>query len=419
MNAATEPLSPAESVLDNLGAIRRDTPGARKQVFLDSAGSSLPPEPVLSEVTTHLRREAEIGGYRAAAERAARLEEGYTTFAELLGCAPDEVAFTDSATRSWLSLVDAVELRPGDRVLVTEVEYAANAVALLRMSEATGAHVEVVPSDTSGQIDVAALAALLDERVRLVSLVHVPTHSGLVNPVVEVAAATHEVGAFVLLDACQSVGQLPVRMSELGVDMLSGTGRKWLRGPRGTGFLAVRRPALERLRPRLIDHSGAQWLSERHYSPRADARIFELWEAGIAERLGLLRAADYLLELGVETVSATVLGRAEYLRAGLGQIPGVRVHDRGNMLCGIVTFTVDNRDPADVRDRLWEHDIAVTVSAASSSRLDLPKRGLGAVVRASPHYFVTDEQLDRCIAVLASLACAAETTRMGESESTP
>ncbi|WP_317494345.1 aminotransferase class V-fold PLP-dependent enzyme [Haloechinothrix sp. LS1_15] len=372
-------------------------------VFLDSAGSSLPPGPVLEAVTAHLHREAEIGGYRAAEERSADLEACYTTLAGLLGCQPDEVALTDSATRSWLGLLDAVPFRQGDRVLVGESEYAANAVALLRLAERAGISVDVVPSDSDGQFDVTALAERLDDRVALVSVVHVPTSSGLVNPVTEITAAAHRAGALVLLDACQSVGQLPVRMDELGVDMLSGTGRKWLRGPRGTGFLAVRRAVLERLRPRLVDHAGARWVSQRRYRLRDDARVFELWESGVAERLGLLRAAQYLRGLGVDAVARAVRDRGAYLRERLAALPGVRVHDPGARRCGIVTFTVDGVAPERVRDRLWQRGVAVTVSTAASSRFDLPRRGLQAVVRASPHYFVGYGQLDSAVRRVAEL----------------
>ncbi|WP_343063817.1 aminotransferase class V-fold PLP-dependent enzyme [Haloechinothrix aidingensis] len=397
------PASDGPGIAD-LAAVRSDTPGCREQVFLDSAGSSLPPAPVLTTVIEHLRRESEVGGYRAAAERQDALEGGYGTFAELLGCAPDEVAFTDSATRSWLSLLDAIPFREGDRVLVGESEYAANAVALLRHAERFGTRLEVVPSDGSGQLDVAALRGRLDERVRLVSAVHVPTQGGLVNPVREITRAAHEAGALVMLDACQSVGQLPVRMDELGVDMLTGTGRKWLRGPRGTGFLAVRRSVLDHLAPRQIDHSGASWVAERAYRLRADARVLQLWETGIAERLGLIRAAEYLLELGVAQVATSVAWRAAHLRDALADLPGVRVHDLGERTCGIVTFTVTGVDPERVRDRLAERGVTVTVSTAASSRMDLPRRGLDAVVRASPHYFVTAEQLDACVAAVADLA---------------
>ncbi|MFI6032067.1 aminotransferase class V-fold PLP-dependent enzyme [Amycolatopsis magusensis] len=372
-------------------------------IFLDSAGSSLPPPEVLDEMVGHLRREAEVGGYRAAAEREDDLERAYPVFAELLGCAPEEVAFTDSATRSWLTLVDSIPLEPGDRVLISEAEYGANAVALLRLAELTGARVELIPSDEIGQLDVAALRNLLDERVKLVSLVHVPTNGGLVNPVREVTEAAHEAGALVLLDACQSAGQLPVHAADLGVDLISGTGRKWLRGPRGTGFLVVRRAVADRLRPRLFDHSGADWAGLWEYRMRPDARLHELWEFGVAERLGLLKAAEYALELGMDQIAAQVGERAEHLRTGLAGIPGVTVHDLGERPSGIVTFTVDGLPPERVKDLLWDKDIVVSVTSEGSTRFDMGRRGLSAMVRASPHYFVTRAQLDEFLTVVTGL----------------
>ncbi|MBW4720068.1 aminotransferase class V-fold PLP-dependent enzyme [Saccharothrix sp. SC076] len=381
----------------DLDAVRADTPAASGRVFLDSAGSSLPPRPVLDEVIGHLRREAEVGGYVAARERADDLAAGYRVFAELLGAEPDEIAFTDSATRSWLAAFDAVPLGAGDRVLVTEVEYAGNAIPVLHRAAQVGATVEAIPSDAVGQVDVDALRSMLDERVKLVSLVHVPTNSGLVNPVAEVAAAAHEVGALVLLDACQSLGQLPVHAAELDVDLVSATGRKWLRGPRGTGVLVVRRRAREVLRPRLVDLHSGEWVAPDRVELRTDARVFELWEASIADRLGLIAAARYALDLGLAEIAHEVGARAERLRAGLRELPGVEVRDIGERRAGIVTFTVAGRGAVEVRDELAGRGVVVTTSHAGSTLLDMTRRGLDEVVRASPHYFVEPAQVDQAV----------------------
>ncbi|MFI9009747.1 aminotransferase class V-fold PLP-dependent enzyme [Actinosynnema sp. NPDC053489] len=376
----------------------------RNPIFLDSAGSSLPPREVLDEVIGHLRREAEVGGYVAARERQDDLDDGYRVFAELLGAEPDEVAFTDSATRSWLTAFDAVPLAAGDRVLFSEAEYAGAAIPILRRAREVGATAEVVPSDASGQVDVAALRELLDERVKLVSLVHVPTNSGLVNPAREVAEAAHEVGALVLLDACQSIGQLPVRADELGVDLITGTGRKWLRGPRGTGVLVVRREAAARLRPRLIDLHGAEWTAPGEFRLREDARVHEIWESSVADRLGLIAAARYALARGVDVIEREVGERARRLRGGLAALPGVAVRDPGVRKAGIVTFTVDGVPASEVRDRLADEGVTVTVSTASSTLLDMTRRGLAEVVRASPHYFVEPAQVDQAVAAVSRCA---------------
>lgn len=382
---------------------RRDTPGCFERVFLDSAGSSLPPTPVVDTVVAHLRREAEIGGYAAAAERLGDLAGVKASLGRLLGVDATSVALSDSASRAWTSFFYAVPLEPGDRILLSQAEYAANAVAALQRARATGAGVEVVPSDDDGRIDVEALRELLDERVRLVSVVHAPTNGGLVNPVREVADAAHAVGALVLLDACQSVGQLPVSVPELDVDALSGTGRKWVRGPRGTGFLYVRPRLIADLEPAMIDLHSATWTSPDTYELAPDASRFEMWETDVAARLGLGVAVDYLLDLGIEAVVEAIGYRAEHIRDGLERIPAVTVHDRGAPLNGIVSFTVDGIEPTAVRDALAAQSITVTVSSRSSTLLDMTQRKLDAVVRASPHYFVSPADVDRFLVAVRSL----------------
>ncbi|MEU1952672.1 aminotransferase class V-fold PLP-dependent enzyme [Nocardia rhamnosiphila] len=384
--------------------VRDDTPGVGAgAVFLDSAGSSLPPRVVTETVIAHLRREAEIGGYRAANERLADLAGVKDAIATLLNTTPDTIALGDSATRGWSDFFYAVPLHPGDRILLSGADYASNAIAALQRARATGARVEQIPSDEVGRIDLDALAAMMDDRVRLVSLLHVPTNGGLVNPVAAAARIAREAGAFVLLDACQSAGQLPLDVAELGVDALSATGRKWLRGPRGTGFLYLRPELAAALEPGRLDLHSARWTGPQEYEMAPDASRFEFWEHDVAARLGLGAAVRYLLELGPEEVYAAVAERAEYLRGALGDLPGVTVRDLGVEHSGIVSFTVAAAAPVEVRDRLLGKDITVTVSHRGSTLLDMSARGLDSVVRASPHCFVSRDELDRFVAAVAAL----------------
>jgi selenocysteine lyase/cysteine desulfurase len=392
----------------DLDRILADTPAAAHQVFLDSAGSSLSPTPVVATAVAQLRREAEIGGYRAAAERADDLARVRTSLGTLLGAPASTVALTDSASRAWTQYFYAVPLAPGDRILVSGVEYASNAVAALQRAERSGARVEVVPSDADGLIDLGALARMLEgagevggHRVRIVSLVHVPMNGGLVNPVREVTELAHAHGALVLLDACQSVGQLRLDVTELGVDALTGTGRKWLRGPRGAGFLYVAEPA--RFIPPVIDLHGAAWTAPQEYALAPDATRFELFEHNVAARLALGAAVDYALALGMDEIEKAVVAGAQHLRDALAEVPGVTIRDRGRQRCGLVTFTVDGLEPAAVREALVRQDITVTVAPRTGTLLDMDARGLDGVVRASPHYFVTPEQLDSAVAAVAAL----------------
>lgn len=385
----------------DLARARADTPGCREVTHLNNAGAGLVPSPVLNAVVDHLRREAEIGGYEAATERQDRIEHTYDALAGLLGCQRTEVALVENATRAWDMAFYAFPLGPGDRVLTAQAEYASNYIALQQVAKRTGAVVEVVPDDEDGQIDTAALQAMLDERVKLVSLVHVPTQSGLVNPAAAVGAITRAAGIPLLLDACQSVGQMPVDVEEIGCDVLSGTGRKFLRGPRGTGFLYVREELIERLEPPFLDLHAAEWLPDGGYALRDDARRFENWEGYRAGQVGLGVAVDYAMEWGLEAIRDRVHALAELLRERLATVDGVTVHDPGRERCAIVTFAVAGREAEDVARTLSAERVNVSVTDASSSRLDLGARGIDTLVRASVHYYNSEDELDRLVDLVA------------------
>jgi cysteine desulfurase / selenocysteine lyase len=378
----------------DLERVRADTPGVEHVVHFNNAGSALPPLQVVDAVVEHLQREAEIGGYEAAAERKDRWEHTYDALARLIGAERDEIAVVENATRAWDMAFYAFAFRPGDRILTGRAEYASNWIALKQVTDRTGASIEVVPDDESGQIDVAALEGLLDERVKLVSLVHVPTQSGLVNPAAEVGRVTRAAGVPLLLDACQSIGQLPVDVNEIGCDILSGTGRKFLRAPRGTGFLYVRRDLIERLEPPLLDLHAADWQPDGSYRIRSDARRFENWETYYAGKVGLGAAVDYALAVGVENGWERIQALAARLRAELAAIPEVTLLDRGTVLGATVTFTVADVSAADVQRRLAAEHINVSVMEAASARLDFDPRGLDEAVRSSVHYYNSDEEID-------------------------
>jgi cysteine desulfurase / selenocysteine lyase len=382
---------------------RRDTPGAARVAHLNNAGAALPPAQVTDAVIAHLRREAESGGYEAADAAHDQVEAVYHSIARLIGAQPDEIAVVENATRAWDMAFYSMPLRPGDRILTARAEYVSNMIAFLQAARRTGAVVEVVEDDEHGQFSVADLRRRLDRgpgEVKLIAMTHVPTHGGLVNPAEEVGAVARAAGVPYLLDACQSVGQLPVDVGRIGCDMLSSTGRKFLRGPRGTGFLYVRRDILGRLEPPFLDLHAATWTAPDQYEIRDDARRFENWETNYAGKIGLGVAVDYALSWGLEAIEARVSALAERLRGQLRAVEGVQVHDLGQRRCGIVTFTVDGVSSHDVQRQLAGRGVNTSVSLTAYARHDLAHRGLPDLVRASVHYYNTEAELDQLVEAL-------------------
>jgi cysteine desulfurase / selenocysteine lyase len=402
----TSSTAPTRSAFD-VERARRDTPGTRKVAHLNNAGAALPPVQVTEAVIEHLRRESDMGGYEAAEAAVEQVENTYRSVAAMIGGHRDEIAVVENATRAWDMAFYGLSLRPGDRILTARAEYASNVIAFLQVAERTGARIEVIDDDPSGQLSVTDLRRRLDDGrgpVKLVAITHVPTQGGLVNPAAEVGAATREAGVLYLLDACQSIGQMPIDVQAIGCDLLSATGRKFLRGPRGTGFLYARRDVIERLEPPFLDLHAATWTAPDRYEVRADARRFENWETNYAAKIGLGVAVDYALSWGLDAIEERVTGLAEYLRNELRQLPGVEVHDQGQRRCGIVTFTVDGVPAQQVQQHLSSAGVNVSVSLVDYARLDLPARGLSDLVRASVHYYNTTEEIDRLLSALRRAA---------------
>lgn len=386
--------------------VRAETPGCREVTHFNNAGAALMPQPVLDATINHLRLEAMIGGYEAADRASDKIAATYDATARLIGARPDEIAVVENATRAFDMAFYAIPFQAGDRILTSVSEYASNVISYYQVAKRTGAVVHVVPNDEHGQLSVEALRGMIDERVKLIALSHIPTNGGLVQPVEEIGNVAREAGVLYLLDACQSVGQLPVDVNAIGCDMLSATSRKFLRGPRGVGFLYVRRGLSEQLEPPLLDLHAATWVDTDRYEIRPDARRFENWEANIAGKIGMGVAAQYALDINVDAGWTRIQTLATALRQRIDALPGGTVRDLGQQRCGIVSFTLEDIDAPAIKERLAEHRINVTTSTVFSTRFDMTARGIDQVVRASVHYYNTEAELDRLVEVLASMPSA-------------
>jgi len=383
--------------------IRAETPGAGEVVHLLASGSGLMPQPVIDAVIDHTRLEARIGGYEAEARQAEQLHGVYGQVAGLIGAESREIALLENATAAWCQAFYALPFKAGDRILTCEAEYAANYVAFLHRARRDGLVIDVVPSEVAGTLDLDAMEKMIDDRVKLIALTWVPTNGGLVNPAAAVGEIANRHGIPYLLDACQAVGQMPVDVAALGCDFLSATGRKFLRGPRGTGFLYIRKPRIAALEPAMIDHFAAPWVAPDRYELRGDARRFETWENSYALRAGLGAAAAYAGEIGIEAIQARAWGLAEELRGRLADLPGGEIRDAGSEHCAIVSFTIDGLDPRQTVAALRGQGICIGASDAASTRLDAERRNLPTVLRAAPHYYNTEDEIDQLVEALEGL----------------
>jgi len=393
---------PAPSQLDRW---RRDTPGCRDRIHLNNAGAALMPQPVLQALTRHLEREAAIGGYEAADEAEPRLRETYELIGRLVGAAARNIAIVENATVAFNQAISAFDFRPGDRIVTTRADYPSNQLTYLSLARRAG--VETVRADDlpEGGVDPESVRRLASHpRTRVVALSWVPTNSGLVQDARAVGQVCAELGVPYLIDACQAVGQLPVDVEALRCDFLGATGRKFLRGPRGIGFLYVSDRMLERgVFPLFLDMRGADWTDPDDFRLADGARRFENWEFAYALVAGLCEAARYALDVG-STGPDRARALAAQLRERLGEIREVRVLDRGRERCAIVTVDVADRDAAELKLELRTRGINTSSADRKSGVLDMDEKGAATALRLSPHYYNTEDELDAAVTALAELA---------------
>ncbi len=391
--------------LIDVAAERARTHGApaafRGAHHLNSAGAALPSVATVSAIVEHLELEARIGGYEAAAAVVPRLEAVYATAADLLGASASEIALVENASVGWSRFVAALHLGPGDRVLASRSTYVNSALALLEL-EHRGVHLEILPNDAAGHVDLGALAAALERPAALVVATHVPTSSGMVEPVAAIGALTRAAGVPYLLDATQSVGQLEIDVAAFGCDALVSTGRKFLRAPRGTGLLYVESGLCERLRPLAPDVRAARWTADHAFEVSAGARRFETWEAAHALRLGMGVALTEARALGVERIGAHVTALSALLRERLlAAVPTVQLADPGEPASGIVTFVRSDEAPGETLQRLAARGCHLVTVPDHHGFWDLAPKGLAAVVRASFHVYNDADDVEALVSAVA------------------
>lgn len=404
-------LSPVFSPAD-VASFRQDTPGTQQVIHFNNAGCGLMPQSVLQAQLDHLTLEANIGGYEAAALRADSIRGFYAQVALLFNCQPDNIAFTASATDSYTRALSSIPFERGDTILTDRDDFVSNQLQFLALEKRFGISIVHMDNAPEGGVDVQDLEAKLHRyQPRLLAITHIPTNSGLVQPVEAIAhvyaayQAIYPGKTWYILDACQSAGQRVLDVQALGCDFMSVTCRKFLRGPRGTGALYIADRVLQAgLEPLFIDMRGAEWVRKDQYRQQPDARRFEDWEFNYATVIGTKLAIDYCLTVGLEKIQRQVQWLSGMMREGLADIPRLRVLEQGRELGGLVTFHLEGGDPVQIVQSLAARKINVVPSYRAFAVLDFDDKGVPWAVRASPHYYNTVEEVSAFLAAVESIA---------------
>lgn len=386
-------------------SLRAETPGCEYRTHLNNAGTALPPLPVLQVMQEYLDFEARVGGYEAADTRATDIAGFYDAIARLLQTRAHNIAFAGSATDAYARVLSAIPFRPGDVILTTDNDYVSNQIAFLALQKRSGVRLVRARDQAGGGVDVCDFEALLKKhRPVLAAVTHIPTNSGLVQPVREIGKICRDNGVWYLVDACQSAGQMDLDVGAIGCDFLTATMRKFMRGPRGGGFLFASDRALDAgLELLLPDMRSAEWTGPDTYETVRSARRFEYWEAAPALVLGSKVAAEYALQLGMPAIEEQVKAIATFTRERLRSLPGVRVLDVGDELCGIVTAHASHWDRNSILQKLSAENINCRISPLYVAQIDFPRKGVDWALRVSPHYYNTEAEIDMLTGVLKNM----------------
>lgn len=396
------PLGPQE-----VQQLRAETKGTSKRIHFNNAGASLPPDVVVEAVVSYLNEEAIYGGYETEYKYKDQLEDTYTQIARLINADKDEIAIVENASMAWHLAFNGIDFKAGDVVIISEMEYVTNLIGFLNAQKTHGIELKVIPNDDHGNFSLTALEAAISPKTKLIAITQIPSTAGAMIPVVEIGKIARRHNILYLVDACQSAGQVPVDVKEIGCDMLSVTGRKYLRAPRGTGFLYVKKEVQDKLKLIFMDGFSAPSVSETDYKVRNDARRFELYEKNRALTLGLGKAVEYALNIGVERIWQRIQYLAGLMRRLLQDIDGITIHDSGDQQCGIVTFSVEGLDSVLVKSELAANQINVSVGKAISTLIYMNKNQLNSIVRASVHYYNTEEEIKELCNVLIAMTTKA------------
>lgn len=382
---------------------RNRVKGIDTHIHFNHAGCSFPDQQVFTAIQSHLEKEQLIDGYALQFSPDSELDKVYGLIAELIHASPSEIAVTQSASDAIVKALFAIPFQAGDRMLTSPWEYGTNYLNYMYLRDIKGIHIDIVPLDARGNIDVEGSRKLIQSKTKLISITHVPTSSGSIAPIDYFGELASEFGILYMVDACQSIGQIPVDVRKIKCDILCATSRKYMRGPRGMGFLYIKESCLARLKTPYINMMSAKWIAPDQYSLEHDIKLFDHWEKSFSILKGFEESVRLILEIGVENIWKRIQDLAEYFRASIERLEHYQCMDKGEHLCGIVTFKHDSISTEQVFETLAKAGINTSISYNWSSFTDLNEKQTESVNRASIHFVNTFEEIDKCVQILSAM----------------
>jgi selenocysteine lyase/cysteine desulfurase len=343
-----------------------------------------------------------MGGYEAADARAASIADFYPALAELLHTRPENIAWTASATDGYARALSTIAWKNGDVIVTTNNDYVSNQLAFFSLRERFGVQIIRAADLPTGGVDPADMERMIDLfRPILVAVTHIPTNSGLVQPIERIGQICRHYKILYLVDACQSAGQRILDVNAIGCDFLTATLRKYMRGPRGAGFMYASDRVLQPNQFMLLpDMIGADWTGIDSWKTNPTAKRFEYFEYSPAIKIGSAVATRYLLSQDQQWIQDRITHLGQVLRNRLSDIPDVRVLDHGTHLCGIVTAYHPAFQGYKIRDWLREQRVNTSVSTLNAAQIDFSRKGIDAALRLSVHYYNTEEELEQAVAFI-------------------
>ena len=372
-----------------------------KYINFNNAGASKNPEFVVNRIKEYLDEEVIFGGYYAAEKNKKHIINFYKNLSFLINCHESEISFVPSSTYGWNFFLDSVNLEKGDNIIIFDNEYGNNFLSLLKKKNV---EIRVSEIDTNGKICLSNLKKKIDKKTKIICVCHIASQSGNIQNVEEICKVSKKLNNKIifLLDACQSIGHIKIDVKKINCDVMVGSGRKYLRGPRGTGFMYIKDSIKKNIRPSIFDSRSC--VLKKMKTILYKKNLFETFEFPPALIIGLSESLSYLNKLGIKKIEKKIKNLSIYFRKKIKKINSVTVYENPLLLSGINTISVEKKPVEKIHKYLLKKKILTSICTTSTSYHHFEKMNVKKLLRISFHHYNTRKEIDYLVEVLNDLA---------------